>query len=56
MYFQKNAPALNLPIRKQAQTGHPTNSRLAEQFVCNTPPDANMKLKNEQYHSWGRCD
>lgn len=51
MYFQKNAPALNLPICKRAQTGHPTKSRLAEQFICNTIPESNMKVKKEQNHS-----
>lgn len=44
MYFQKNESPLNLPIRKQAQTGHPTTSKLAEQFISSTPSDANMKL------------
>lgn len=56
MYCPQNATAFNLPIRNWAQTGHPTNSRVAEQFICNTPPDANVKMKSEQHHSWGKCD
>lgn len=51
--MKENASALNLPILKRAQTGHPTSRRLDEEFICNTPPK--VKLKAEQHHRRARC-